>query len=148
MWKRIKLFFAAQELQRRPFVHPTLGTFEFDVDLGWKRNCRLDGHDVDVVIGSDGETPSTDMANTAADWVSHWDILRESVIDYAEKELSTWKPEWHPTVANRLVLSSINILWPNAPTTIMLYFDDPHDDIRSWHATFEGREPKGFAFDD
>lgn len=148
MWTRIKQLLAARDLPRRPYVHPLLGAFEFDSDLGWRRNFRLDGRDVDVVIGSDGDAPSEDMVNTAADWVSHWAVLRESVIDYADKELSTWKPEWHPTVANRLELSSINVLWPDSPTTTMLYFDDPQDDTRSWYATFEGRKPTGFAFDD
>ena len=148
MWTRIKRLFAAQEFPQRPYVHPSLGTFDFDVGLGWKTTYRIDGRDVDVVIGSDGESPSTQMANTAADWALHWAELRQAVLEYIGKELSTWKSEWYPTEANRLVLSSINVLWPDSPTTTMLYFDDPDDEIRLWHATYEGREPKGFAFDD
>ena len=148
MWARIKQLFAAPKPPQRPYVHPSLGTFDFDTDLGWKRVYNVDGRTVEIVIGSDGEIPSTEMANTAEDWALHWDELRPSVLKFIDDELSTWQPDWFPTSANRLSLSSINVLWPDSPMTTMLYFEDPEDDIRCWHATYCGREPQGFAFDD
>lgn len=148
MWTRIIQLFRASKVPRRSYIHPALGTFEFHVGVGWKRYCRVDGHDVEVAIGSDGEMPSADMASTVTDWALHWADLRQAVVEYIDRELSTWNQEWHPTVANRLVLSSIQVPWPDSPTTTMLYFDDPDDDSRSWHVTYEGGEPKGFAFDE
>ena len=80
MWMRIKRLFSAPEPPRRQYVHPILGAFDFDADLGWKRNYRIDGRDVEIIIGCDGETPSAEMENTAADWALHWGELRHTVL--------------------------------------------------------------------
>lgn len=149
MWNRIRQWIApANPPPQYPYVHPSLGSFDFDAELGWKRVCAMDGRDVEVVIGSDGEMPSEEMATAVESWVLNWPKRRQEVHEYIGKELSAWRPEWHPTSADRLALSSINVLWPDSPDTVMLYFIDPEDDIRLWHATYRGREPLGFAFDD
>ena len=148
MWRRIQQLIRGKERPQRQYVHPALGKFDFESDLGWKRNYLIDGRNVEIVLGSDGEIPTADMTNTAADWARHWGDRRADVIQYIAEELSTWHQDWSPTVANRLKLSSIHVLWPESPTTAMLYFDAPDDNVRSWHVTYFGREPKGFAFDD
>lgn len=148
MFGRIKQLFRQSEPPAYPYIHPSLGAFAFERGTGWKRVCPIEGRRVEVVIGSDGELPSQQMADTARDWVENWEVLRPFVVDYIEREVSSWQPNWHPPSTARLLLSSINVLWTDLPTTAMLYFDDPEDNIRCWHATYRGREPQGLAFDD
>ena len=63
-------------------------------------------------------------------------------------EINTWTIELEPPNAEDLRIQSINILWPDQPQACMIYFENPGDKIRLIHLTLEGREPRGFAYDD
>ena len=150
MFRVLRSLFRQVRVPAAPFVDEVLGTFRFDTDLGWKTLVTINGAEVELVIGSDGEEPSHDMIRTArmlaSEWPNRWPLL----LDYMGNELEGegWKMEPDLPNPERFILQSINVLWPDAPTTSMAYFDYPGDDIRLWHITLDGFTPRGFAYDD
>ena len=129
-------------------MDPVLGQFTFERGLGWKAPAVVGGRQVELVLGSDGEPPSTGMVETARSWIAHWSSQHPKIIEYIRRELRDWSDEPNLPVPDKLEIESINLLWSDKPTTSMIYFRYPGDDIRAWHVTFDGFEPQGFAYDD
>lgn len=145
IWSRL---FHKEEAPKSPFVDAVLGQFEFERDLGWKKQAILGGHLAELVLGSDGEPPSSEMLQMARSWVEQWHSRHPKIVEYIRTQLQDWSHEPDLPVPERLEVESINLLWEDKPTTCMIYFHSPGDDIRAWHVTFEGFEPRGFAYDD
>ncbi len=131
-----------------PFMDPSFGQFEFERGLGWKTRIALAGRDVELVLGSDGEAPPPEMLQMAKSWVAEWPFRSLEIIEYIRGELRNWPDEPNPPVPERLEVESIQLLWGDKPKTSMIYFHYPGDNIRAWHVTFGGFEPRGFAYDD
>jgi hypothetical protein len=129
---------------------PPLGPFEFERKLGWKTQIALGGKHADLVLGSDGEPPSDEMLRTAKWWLHNWSSQQSKIIEYARRELrfNDWSHEPNLPEPEKLEVESVNILWRDTPTTTIIYFSYPGDDLRAWHVTFEGFEPRSFAYDD
>jgi hypothetical protein len=101
-----------------------------------------------MVLGSDGEPPSNETLLTAKSWLDKWPSQRPRIIEYIRRELRGWSGEPDFPVPDKLEVESINLLWRDQPRTSMIYFHHPGNDIRAWHVTFDGFEPRGFAYDD
>jgi hypothetical protein len=135
-----------------PFIDQALGRFDVDESGLWTAHVQLGGREAELVLGSDGEPPSEEMLRTARAWVNEWPARYPQIINYIGLELRKWHSN-RQDVSNslhpeRFEVVSIDLLWRMRPNTAMVYFNYPGDDFRLWHATFEGFEPKGFAFDD
>lgn len=148
MFRALTRLFRQRELPRQPFKDPVLGTFEFDRDLGWKRRIVLGNTEAELVLGSAGEFPSAEMLDMARSWIRVWSTRLPRIIEYFRSELDQWTGEPLRTDPGRFEVESINFLWKHRPTTCMIYFRDPDDDIRAWHVTFERLEPRGVGYDD
>lgn len=131
-----------------PFVDEVLGEFTFDCDLGWKKQVVLGGQRAELVLGSDGETPSVAMLQTARSWLESWNSQLPRILDYIRSQLREWSGEPSLPEPEKFEVESVNILWKDKPDACMIYFHYPGDDIRGWHVTFYGFEPHGFAYDD
>lgn len=152
-WKEAMLrsflsFFQQQKVPPEPFVDPVLGEFQFDRDLGWKKEVAFGEMKAELVLGSEGESPSVEMVQTAREWVAEWPSRRSGVVEYIHGQLQKRKNMPHFPTVDDLHLESINVLWPNRPRASMIYFRDAKDETRAWHASFEGTEPKGLGCDD
>ena len=132
------------------FVDSVLGEFAFDNDLGWKKRIDFGNGEAELVIGSDGEIPTDEMIQTARFWTENWSSEKPRILNYIRKELELeeWTFEPDLPIPDRFTLQSVIVLWPDAPNTSMIYLDYPGDEIRSWHVTFNGTTPRGFAYDD
>lgn len=154
MVRRIRMFRALNKLFRKvkapreSFVDPVLGQFTFEPGLGWKAQAPLGEKQVELVFGSDGEPPSNMMLQTAKSWLDQWPSQHPRIIEFIRRELRDWSGELDLPVPEKLEAESLNLLWTDKPTTSMIYFHYPGDDIRAWHVTFDGFEPQGFAYDD
>jgi hypothetical protein len=148
MFHALTKLFRKPEPPKQPFVDSLLGQFVFDRDLGWKKQIVLLGKSAELVIGSDGPVPSDAMVQTARSWVSAWPTQFPKVIEYIRKELGKWADEPNLPDPEKFEVESVNILWDDKPDASMIYFRYPGDDIRLWHVTFHGLEPRGFAYDD
>lgn len=148
MFRALAKLFHKPAIRTEPFVDVVLGEFEFLDDLGWKTRISLGGETVELVLGADGEPPSDEMMGTAKSWVEQWPSQHPKIVAYIEGELVDWSDEPGIPVPDSLKVESIQILWRDNPRTSMVYFRYPGDDLRSWHVTFDGFEPDGFAYDD
>ena len=148
MFSALNRLFRREEAPKKLFVDAVLGQFTFERDLGWKARLALGGRQAELVLGSDGESPSAEMLRTAKSWLEQWPSQHPRIIEYIRRELASWSDEPNLPVPDKLEVDSINLLWSDKPTTSMIYFHYPGDDIRAWHVTFEGFEPQGFAYDD
>jgi hypothetical protein len=142
-----KLFRKAED-PKEPFIDPVLGEFNFDAELGWKKIVSLAGKEAELILGSDGEVPPDKMLRAARAWVKEWPVQFPKIVEYVAHELREWNDEPNLPDPGKFEVESINFLWKDKPTTCLIYFRNPGDDIRVWHATFEGFEPCGFAYDD
>lgn len=147
MFSLLSKLFPRSDAPKAPFVHQTLGKFAFSRGL-WSNRILLGGRDTELTFGSDGEPPSEAMLQTAKSWIDGWSQQSPKIIEYIQSELRNWSDEPALLAAEKFEVTSINILWPDKPTTIMIYFHYPGDDFREWHATYHGFEPNGFAYDD
>jgi len=148
MFQKIRsLFKTRPRLPAAPFVDPVLGAFEFDSDLGWKKRLDFGETEAELVIGSDGEIPSDDLIRTARLWVQRWRSEKPRILDYIRNELRQWTFEPNLPDPDRFTLQSVHVLWPHEPNACMIYLDYPGDEDRSWHVTFDGTTPRGFAYD-
>lgn len=148
MFREIKNLFSKSQEPKPPFVHPVLGTFDFERDLGWKTKIVLEGCEAELILGSDGEPPPDLMLQTATAWVNNWQTQHPNIVQYIRNELQGWSNEPNLPIPEKLEVKSINLLWTSQPTTSMIEFNYPGDDIRIWHITFEGFTPNGLAYDD
>src|SRR4051812_12859657 len=148
MFGRFRKLLRKEEPSKEPFVDPVLGPFAFDRDLGWKKQIALGDTSAELVLGSEGEPPSAQMLRTASSWVQEWPSQFPRIIEYLRRELGGWSDEPNLPFPEKFEVESINILWRDQPETSMVYFHYPGDDIRLWHVTFHGFEPRGFAYDD
>jgi hypothetical protein len=132
------------------FSDAALGQFIFEPRIGWKKQIIFGDRQAELVLGSDGEPPSDEMVRTAKWWLNNWSSQEPKIVEYVRRELrlSEWSNEPNLPDPTRFEVESINVLWRDSPTTTIIYFNDPTDDIRAWHVTFEGFEPRGFAYDD
>jgi hypothetical protein len=148
MFRALNKLFRKEEAPKEPFVDPVLGQFTFEHGLGWKAQVVLGERQAELVLGSDGEAPSGEMLQSAKTWLDQWPSQHPKIIEYIGRELRGWSDEPNLPVPDKLEVESINLLWSDKPTTSMIYLHYPGDDIRVWHVTFDGFEPKGFAYDD
>lgn len=150
MFKALRNLLSKNDTPIVPFVDPLLGQFQFDRVLGWYKEVALGNEHAKLVLGSDGEWPSDEMLRTARTWLDAWPLEKPKILDYVRRELldPTWSDEPDLPTPEQLAVESINILWSDQPTTSMIYFTHPDDDVRSWHVTFERLVPCGFAYDD
>jgi len=148
MFRALNKLFRKEKPPKEPFVDSTLGQFTFEVGLGWKARVVLGVWQAELVLASDGEPPPAEMLRIAKSWLEQWPSQHPKIIDYIRRELRGWSDEPNLPVPDKLKVESINLLWSDKPTTSMIYFHYPGDDIRTWHVTFEGFEPQGFAYDD
>lgn len=131
------------------FIDPALGTFQFEKRLGWRRRIRLDNvHDVDIILGSDGEPPSQEMLRTVGTFIDKWSLLRQVICDYVRIKLRTeeWVSEPKLPDPDELVVISIAVLWRDNPHVSLIEFEAFGDD-RVWHVTCSGDKPVAFAYD-
>ncbi|MEM9413787.1 MAG: hypothetical protein AAGA30_21945 [Planctomycetota bacterium] len=148
MFRFLKNFFRTPATPE-PFFETSLGvSFCFETDLGWEATVQLDGSKATLVLGSNGERPNQQMLVTALFWIDEWKIEFPKLMGYIRSEIESWRFEPNPPVVENLNVDSLNILWPDQPNTCMIYFTDPHDDIRHYHLTLEGRTPISFSYDD
>lgn len=147
MLKRLLTYFASPKRPAVPFHHPELGTFEFTAGVGWGKTIDIDSRPVQLYLGSDGEMPSQAMLDCLGYWINNWMTRRPEFNEYIDHECQSWPPHDIGPKANRLLLSSIEILWPEKPWSCMIYLNLPGDDERQFHLTFDGRVPTGFAYD-
>ena len=148
MFRALNKLFRKEEVPKEPFVDQVFGRFTFERGLGWKAQIVLGGKPAELVLGSDGEPPSTEMLRTARSWWDQWPSQYPRIIEYIRHELRDWSNEPNLPVPDKLEVESINLLWSDKPTTSMIYFRYPGDDIRAWHVTLQEFEPQGFAYDD
>lgn len=150
MFRAFARLFHTKSVPKRPYWDPVLGEFAFDPDSGWTKRVRLDGRDVELVLGSEGNPPPAAMLETARFWLAEWPRERPKVVDYIRRELqrNDWSGEPGLPDPDKFELESINLLWSDSPHICMLYFHYPGDDVRLWHVTFDGFTPRGFAYDD
>ena len=148
MFRALAKLLHKSEAPKEPFADQALGQFAFSSGLGWKNQIVLGGKKAELVLGSDGESPSDEMIQTAKSWIDAWPEQFPKIIEYIRSELRNWSGEPNLPVPEKFEVESINILWRDKPTTSMIYFHYPGDDIRLWHVTFHGFEPHGFAYDD
>lgn len=146
MLKRLLTYFTRPKLPDIPFHHPELGTFDFVPGVGWGKTIDVDGRHVQLYLGSDGEIPNQSMLECLGYWVSNWLTRLPEFNDYIDQECRSWPPHDIGPEANRLSLSSIEILWPEKPWSCMIYLTSD-DDERQFHLTFDGCVPTGFAYD-
>jgi hypothetical protein len=147
MLKRLLSYFASAKLPEVPYHHPELGTFDFTAGVGWGKTIDIDGRHVQVYLGSNGQMPSQPMLDCLGYWISNWMTRRPEFNEYIDQECRSWPPHDIGPEANRLSLSSIEILWPEQPWSCMIYLNLPGDDERQFHLTFDERVPIGFAYD-
>ena len=147
MLERLRALFLRTKPPAFSFSHPELGEFEFIPGLGWGKLTDIDGCQVQLYLGSDGEVPSQSMLDCLDYWINNWASRRVEIDDFITREVQSWPPDdWGPC-ANRLILSSIEVLWSEKPWTCMIYLNSPDDDERDFHLTFEGQIPIEFAYD-
>lgn len=147
MLKRLLAYFARPRRLVVPYIHPELGRFDFVPEIGWEKNIDFDGRRIDLYLGSKGEIPNQSMLDCLQYWIDNWAKRRLEINAYITLQGQSWFPHDTPPVADELLLSSIEILWPETPWTCMIYLDLPGDDERLFHITFNGHVPTGFAYD-
>jgi hypothetical protein len=150
MFRALRRLFSKTEVPNAPFVDPALGQFAFKRDIGWTNKVLMGEAEAELVLGSDGEQPSEQMLRTARSWIDTWHSQFPKIIDYIRRQLllREWSEEPNLPAAETFQVESINILWKDTPRTCIIYFKCPGDDVRDWHVTFDGFEPRSFAYDD
>jgi hypothetical protein len=148
MLDRLAQFFRRRAVPTEPFIDDDLGEFLFVRDIGWQKKVMLEGRLVNLYLGSDGKNPSDEMRDTAKYWIANWESRRHELNQYMESAIRTWPEEELLFALQELKIQSIEILWTDAPTTCMIYFDLNDEDYRQFHLTFDGLTPTGFAYDD
>jgi hypothetical protein len=158
MFRALARLFGKDEIPKRSFWDPLLGEFAFERGIGWKKQVvlqnRLAGSsevgDVELILGSDGDPPPAAMVETARSWMSEWARERPKIINYIRSELqrSDWSEEPDLPQPELLQVEAIHLLWDDSPQTSVIYFHYLGDDIRYWHVTFDGFNPRGLAYDD
>jgi hypothetical protein len=131
-----------------PFADKSLGRFEFDREVGWKGRIWLSGMSVEIVLGPCGQTPSERTLQMARSWVNEWPARYPQIVEYIRLQFAKWPKDAVPLAAERFQVESIHLVWPNEPTTSMLYLSYPGHEFKGWHITFRGFEPRGLAYDD
>jgi hypothetical protein len=148
MFRGLSKLFRSDNAPKEPFVDEVLGEFTFDRELGWKKQIVLAGKDTELLLGSDGEPPSAEMLATARSWVDEWPSQHPKVVDYIRAAFREGSDKPNIPIPDKFEIDSINIMWRDKPTMSMIYLHYPGDDIRLWHLTFDGFEPKGIGCDD
>lgn len=112
MLKRLLAYFARPTLPDVLYDHPELGTFDFIPEVGWGKSIDVDGHRIQLYLGSNGEMPSQSMLDCLHYWIGNWVTRRSEINEYITQQCRSWLPHDTGPGANRLFLSSIEILWP------------------------------------
>ncbi len=146
-WGRLFAYFALPKIAAAPFNHPELGAFDLVPEVGWEKSIDLDGRRMQLKLGSNGELPNQGMLDCLRYWIDNWVTRRAEINEYITQEGRSWFPHDTAPEASQLLLSSIEILWPENPWTCMVYLDLSEDDERHFHITFNGHVPVGFAYD-
>ena len=148
MFKRLLSYFNAPRLPDAPYHHPVLGKFDVVPDIGWGTTMQLAGNTVKLHLGSDGDLPKQEMLNCLQYWIDNWTKRRSEINAYITEECKNWLLYDTAPAADQLLLSSIDVLWPDHPWSCMMYLDLPGDEFRLFHISFDGHNPTGFAYDD
>lgn len=147
MLQRLIAYFTRYRIPTGTYCHPKLGIFEFVKGVGWRRFLDIDGEGVEVILGSNGELPNSTMLECLECWISNLGNRRSEINDYIELECRSWPPHDLGPEADRLILSSVELLWPEKPWSCMIYLALPEDDERQFHISFDGVVPTAFAYD-
>jgi hypothetical protein len=148
MLKRLLAYFYSARQPDAPYHHPVLGSFEVVPDIGWGKTVQIDGRTVKLHLGSNGELPKQEMLDCMQYWIDNWTSRRTEINSYINKECKEWLLYATAPSADQLLLSSIDVLWPDHPWSCIMYLDLPGDEYRLFHISFDGHSPTGFAFDD
>ncbi len=124
------------------FDEPVLGTFQFEVGLGWRKFIDFGEGFVDIVIGSEGRPPSKAMLKTVKKWATDWPIERPRLLEFVQQQLAIKKFGIAFPVPQAIVLVSIRVLRSDYPKSCLLLLGDANDKNRFWQLIMVGQTPR------